>query len=120
MHSGDLGYLDDDGYLYLVDRKKDLIVRGPQHLVHRVGPDPDVVEAAVLGLPHRAGPGRRGRGPPATGRLTDLAAALQFLADRLADYKRPRLLTVVHDPLPRNAMGKLDKKVLRARVAPAP
>ena len=126
VHSGDLGYLDEDGYLYLVDRKKDLIVRGGYNISSieveaALHEHPDVVEAAVLGVPHPV----LGQDVAAVVRLRpgaslDLVATGEFLTDRLADYKRPRHLTTVTEPLPRNAMGKLDKKALRERLATSP
>ena len=125
VHSGDLGYVDDDGYLYLVDRKKDLIVRGGYNISSievegALHEHPDVVEAAVLGVPHRV----LGQDVAAVVRLRpgatlELGEIAAFLADRLADYKRPRQLTTVTEPLPRNTMGKLDKVALRQRLAGA-
>ncbi len=117
--------MDDDGYLYLVDRKKDLIVRGGYNISSievegALHEHPDVVEAAVLGVPHRV----LGQDVAAVVRLRpgatlELGEIAAFLADRLADYKRPRQLTTVTEPLPRNTMGKLDKVALRQRLAGA-
>jgi acyl-CoA synthetase (AMP-forming)/AMP-acid ligase II len=123
LHTGDLGFLDPDGYLHLVDRKKDVIVRGGYNISSlevegALHEHPDVVEAAVVGIEHRVlGQDvaavlrlRRGADPE---RL-DLDA---FLADRLTDYKRPRTVVVSEEPLPRTAMGKLDKRALREQLA---
>jgi len=119
VQSGDLGYFDQDGYLYLVDRKKDVIVRGGYNVSSievesALHEHPDVVEAAVLGIPHSV----LGQDVAAVVRLRpgasfDVAAAGTFLADRVADYKRPRKVVVCDGPLPRTAMGKLDKAALR-------
>jgi acyl-CoA synthetase (AMP-forming)/AMP-acid ligase II len=126
VHSGDLGYLDDDGYLYLVDRKKDLIVRGGYNISSievesALHEHPDVLEAAVLGVAHPV----LGQDVAAVVRLRpgaslSLESTKEFLLDRLADYKRPRQLVVQTEPLPRTAMGKLDKAGLRARFADPP
>jgi acyl-CoA synthetase (AMP-forming)/AMP-acid ligase II len=128
LKTGDLGRIDDDGYLYLVDRKKDLIIRGgfnvsaPEVEAALVA-HPDVVDAAVVGVPHsvlgedtlalvvlREGVLREGvlrDGAAAT------AAELEtFLRERLADFKVPRTYHFRTD-LPRNALGKVLKRVLR-------
>jgi acyl-CoA synthetase (AMP-forming)/AMP-acid ligase II len=123
VHTGDLGRFDDDGYLYLVDRKKDMINRGGYN-VYSIEVEsglyehPDVVEAAVVGIPHEV----LGQDVCAVVRLRDGAAPLEldalrdFLADRLADYKLPRRLVVREAPLPRSGMHKVDKKALLAEV----
>jgi acyl-CoA synthetase (AMP-forming)/AMP-acid ligase II len=119
VHTGDLGRLDDEGYLYVVDRKKDMILRGGYNVYSVEVEDglhehPDVVEAAAVGVPHHV----LGQDVCAVVRLRADAAPLTvedvraFLADRLADYKLPRRLELRTDPLPRTAMGKVDKKAL--------
>ena len=119
VRTGDLGRLDEDGYLYLVDRKKDIVISGGNNvssaevesvlLAH-----PDVAEVAVIGLPDEiygervtaVVVGRTGGQPIA-------AASLQaFAAERLAAFKVPRELRFVSE-LPRNDMGKVIKNVLR-------
>jgi acyl-CoA synthetase (AMP-forming)/AMP-acid ligase II len=119
VQSGDLGYFDNDGFLYLVDRKKDVIVRGGYNVSSievesALHEHPDVVEAAVLGVPHAI----LGQDVAAVVRLRgggtlDVVEAAEFLADRVADYKRPRRIVVCDGPLPRTPMGKLDKAALR-------
>ena len=117
LRSGDLGYLDDDGFLYLVGRKKDLIVRGghnvyPTDIESVILEHPDVREAAVVGIPHDVlGEDIAAfvvRKPDAAVGGDDLQA---FCADHLADYKRPRQVNFV-DELPRNATGKVMKHLL--------
>jgi acyl-CoA synthetase (AMP-forming)/AMP-acid ligase II len=123
LHTGDLGRLDADGYLYIVGRKKDVIIRGGNN-IHAVDVEavlhdhPDVREAAVVGIPH-----------PVLGE--DVAAAVvlvpgasaspdqlrEHCVAHLADYKVPRRITVV-DELPRNATGKVLKAELRRTLAP--
>jgi acyl-CoA synthetase (AMP-forming)/AMP-acid ligase II len=122
VQSGDLGYFDDDGFLYLVDRKKDVIVRGGYNVSSievesALHEHPDVVEAAVLGVPHPI----LGQDVAAVVRLRpggalDVETAAAFLADRVADYKCPRRLVLCPGPLPRTPMGKLDKAALREMV----
>jgi len=127
VHTGDLGYFDADGYLYLVDRKKDMINRGGYNVYSievesSLYEHPDVVEAAVVGIPHDV----LGHDVCAVVRLRDGSAPLDvgavraFLADRLADYKLPRRLVVRDAPLPRSGMHKVDKKALLAAVVGEP
>ena len=126
VQSGDLGYFDEDGFLYLVDRKKDVIVRGGYNVSSievesALHEHPDVIEAAVLGRAP-SGLGQdvaavvrlRPRGGPST-----WPRPVAFLADRVADYKRPRRIVVSTVLLPRTAMGKLDKTALREQLASA-
>src|SRR5262245_25573987 len=117
LRSGDLGYLDDDGFLYLVGRKKDLIVRGghnvyPTDIESVILEHPEVREAAVVGVPHDVlGEDIAAfvvRKPDAAVGGDELQA---FCADHLADYKRPRQVNFV-DELPRNATGKVMKHLL--------
>jgi acyl-CoA synthetase (AMP-forming)/AMP-acid ligase II len=118
LRSGDLAYLDDDGFLYICGRKKDMIIRGGNNIYATdveavILEHPDVREAAVAGVPHDV----LGEDvaawvvlrPGASLGVDDLRA---FCADRLADYKRPRIVHFV-DELPRNATGKVMKHVLR-------
>ncbi|MBV8388025.1 MAG: AMP-binding protein [Acidimicrobiia bacterium] len=123
VYTGDLGRVDEDGYLYVVDRKKDMILRGGYNIYCVEVEDglhahPDVVEAAAVGTPHKV----LGQDVCAVVRLRDGAPTLTvddvrtFLADRLADYKLPRRVEVRTEPLPRTGMGKIDKKALLAEL----
>jgi acyl-CoA synthetase (AMP-forming)/AMP-acid ligase II len=118
LRTGDLAYLDDDGFVYISGRLKDMIIRGGNNIYATdveavILEHPDVQEAAVVGVPHtvlgedvgafvvlRAGT-----------TLTD-DDLTSFCAQRLADYKRPRHLWFVAE-LPRNATGKVMKHKLR-------
>ncbi|MGN7135013.1 class I adenylate-forming enzyme family protein [Rhodococcoides corynebacterioides] len=117
LHTGDIGFLDDDGYLTLVDRLKDMIIRGgeniaPSEVENVLQTNPDVLEVAVVGHPDPV----YGEIPVAhvvarSGR----AIATEDLADlcerTLARYKRP-VAYVVHDALPKSAIGKILKRSL--------
>jgi len=121
LRLGDVGYLDEDGFLYLVDRKKDMIIRGgmnvyPKELESLLHADPRVVECAVVGAPHP----RYGEVPhafvrPAPGAGLDESDVLAIVNDRLARYKHLAGATVVDD-FPRNALGKIVKRELRDRL----
>ena len=121
FHTGDVGYLDGDGYLYLVDRKKDLIVSGGENVasleVERVLYEhPAVLEAAVVGRPDA----RWGEAPVAfvalrEGAKTTGAELREFCLGRLAKFKVPKDVFFTGS-LPRNPSGKVLKRVLREDV----
>lgn len=116
VHTGDIGHLDADGYLYLVDRQKDLIIRGGYNIscveVENVLHDhPAVAEAAVFGVPHDVLGEDVVAAVVLSGEATDDELAA-FCRERLASYKVPRRF-VHRDSLPRNAMGKALKRRLR-------
>jgi acyl-CoA synthetase (AMP-forming)/AMP-acid ligase II len=117
LRSGDLGYLDEDGFLYLVGRKKDLIIRGgnniyPTDVEAVLLEHPDVQEAAVIGVPHTVlGEDVAAFVVVRADRDLDVETLLAFASERLADYKRPRQVFFV-DELPRNATGKVMKHQL--------
>jgi long-chain acyl-CoA synthetase len=118
LHTGDLGYEDEDGYLFVVDRKKDLVIRGgynvyPREIEEVLYQHPQISEAAVIGRPDE----RLGEEvvavvalkPGATVTPEELVA---FCRNRLAAYKYPREVRLV-DELPKGATGKILKKELR-------
>jgi acyl-CoA synthetase (AMP-forming)/AMP-acid ligase II len=118
LYSGDLARLDEDGYLYIVGRKKDVIIRGGNN-VHAVDIEavllehPEVVEAGVVGIPHEVlGEDVAAvvvRAETSTVTADELRA---HCAARLADYKVPRRIEF-SDELPRNATGKILKEKLK-------
>jgi O-succinylbenzoic acid--CoA ligase len=119
LHTGDLGYLDDDGYLYVLDRRTDLIVSGgenvyPAEVEAVLLAHPAVDEACVVGISD----GEWGQRVVASvhvtnGNVLDEAELVNFCRARLAGYKVPREIRWV-DELPRNAAGKLLRRGLRA------
>jgi long-chain acyl-CoA synthetase len=125
LRSGDLGYLDEDGFLYLVGRKKDLIVRGghnvyPTDIEAVILEHPGVQEAAVVGVPHEVLGEDIAAFVVAKPSTTVGGDELQaFCASHLADYKRPRHVSFV-DSLPRNATGKVMKHLLVEGTTAAP
>jgi fatty-acyl-CoA synthase len=122
FHSGDLARRDDEGYLWLVDRKKDLIVSGGENIypaeVERVLlTHPSVSDAAVIGVPHP----RWVETPLAVvvgqdGGVVDQAELIDHCRRHLATFKKPSGIVVV-DALPRNAAGKVLKRQLRETYA---
>jgi long-chain acyl-CoA synthetase len=118
LYTGDIGHRDEDGFFYITDRKKDMvIVNGinvyPRQVEEVMYQFPGVREAAVVGIPDP----RRGEQPVGfvvlnEGTTLDPKALLVFLRERLADYKVPRALHLVF-ALPRNATGKVLKTQLR-------
>jgi fatty-acyl-CoA synthase len=122
FHSGDLLRADEDGYLYVVDRKKDMIISGGENVYCAevesvVACHPKVGSVAVIGVPHE----RWGEVPlavivPRGDAAPDTAEIEAFARQRLATYKVPRRIAVV-DQLPLNASGKVRKDVLRRTFA---
>jgi acyl-CoA synthetase (AMP-forming)/AMP-acid ligase II len=119
LHTGDVGYLDGDGYLYIVDRKKDMIVTGGSNVYAREVEEalleiPAVRDAAVIGIPHRIwGEAVTAVLVPA-GADRDSEAVMTACRARLAGYRVPKRIEWVTD-LPRNAYGKVLKHQLRER-----
>jgi acyl-CoA synthetase (AMP-forming)/AMP-acid ligase II len=121
LHSGDLGYLDDDGHLWIVGRQKEVIIRGghnvvPAEVEAALFEHAAVAQAAVSGVPHPV----LGEDVAAWVVLRDAATTDElraFLLGRLADFKVPRHITVV-DALPRNESGKVIKSRLESGAHP--
>jgi acyl-CoA synthetase (AMP-forming)/AMP-acid ligase II len=119
LKTGDIGYLDEDNYLFIVDRKKDIIIRGGENISCQeveaaIYAHPSVSEACVFGIPDD----RLGEVPAAVifcedDRCLGPDALADFLDERLAAFKLPARVWIHHDPLPKLGTGKIDKKTLR-------
>ncbi len=118
--TGDLGRLDDDGYLHIVGRNKDLIISGgyniyPKEIELVLDDQPGVLESAVIGIPHPDfGETVLGVIVPEAGQSPDLEAVMEAVRTSLARFKHPRELILLEE-LPRNTMGKVQKNILRER-----
>jgi fatty-acyl-CoA synthase len=118
LHTGDLGYLDDEQFMFIVGRKKDMIISGgmniyPSEIEEVLREHPTVLDVAVIGVPHK----RWGETVCAVielaeGAQLDEPALIEFCRSRLASYKKP---TVIHavDAIPRTSIGKPKKFLLR-------
>jgi len=122
FHTGDLGRVDEDGYVYIVDRKKDLIIVGglnvyPREVEEVLYTHPHVAEAAVIGVPD----GLRGEVPKAyvvlkPGKSVTPRELTVYCLKRLANFKCPRYVEIVPS-LPRTSTGKIDKKQIKEGLA---
>ena len=120
LYTGDMGYRDEDGFIFIVDRRKDIIISGGENIASREVEEvlyahPAVHEATVIGVPDREWgeavkaivalkPGFAGK--------VDEAELIEFCRPRLAGYKRPRSIDFISE-LPKNAVGKIDKGSLK-------
>ncbi|MDB5677741.1 class I adenylate-forming enzyme family protein [Sphingomonas bacterium] len=119
VRTGDLARLDDEGFVYIVDRAKDMVIRGGENIYSSevenvLYAHPAVTDCAVIGLPHRT----LGEEPAAVVHLapgeTASEAELQaWVRERIAAFKTPVAIRFVHETLPRNANGKIMKKDLK-------
>ena len=120
LKTGDVARLDDEGFLFIVDRKKDMLIRGGENIycieveevLYR---HPAVMDAGVIGLPHRT----LGEEPAAVVTLKAGMSATEeelraFVCEHLAAFKAPVRIAFSDKPLPRNAPGKIMKPQLRA------
>jgi acyl-CoA synthetase (AMP-forming)/AMP-acid ligase II len=120
LHTGDLGYRSADGYLFITDRLKDVIVSGGENVYSREVEDvlsahPGVLEVAVVGIPSaRWGESVHAEVVARTGATLDADDLMAHCRQRLAGYKTPKSVTVVDD-LPKNASGKILKREVRRK-----
>ena len=119
LHSGDIGYVDEEGYLYITDRAKDMIIRGGENVYcveieNRLVEHPAIAEAAVIGVPHQSlGEEVKAVVRVEPGMTITESEVKAWVAQTLANFKVPAYVDIVKEPLPRNASGKLLKNVLR-------
>lgn len=120
IHTGDLGYRDHRGYFYVVDRKTDMIISGaenvyPIEVENIISAHPDVLEVAVIGVPHpRWGEAVKAIVVARDGRHPDAAAIIESCRGKLAGFKIPKSVDFI-DSIPRNASGKITKNPLREK-----
>ncbi|MEO6654330.1 MAG: class I adenylate-forming enzyme family protein [Ilumatobacteraceae bacterium] len=123
LRSGDIGHVDDEGFVYVSDRAKDMVLRGGENIYcaeveAAIYEHPAVYEAAVYGIPDE----RLGEELACHVMVKDrapltIADLQQFVGERLAKFKVPTKVTIVTEQLPRNASGKILKRELRESVA---
>ena len=119
VRTRDIGRIDENGYVYVLDRADDMIVSGgfniwPAELESAIADHPEIVEVAVFAVPHE----RWGETPMAVCRVapdaTVTAAEItELVRGALGSYKKPGAVEFTHDPLPKNVVGKLLRKALR-------
>ncbi len=121
FHSGDMGYVDEDGFFFIVDRKKELIIRGgfnvyPREVEEVLYAHPAVAAAAVIGVPdERLGEEVKAIVQLKPGQTATPAELIAYCKDRVAAYKYPRTLEFI-DQLPIGPTGKILKRELKARL----
>jgi acyl-CoA synthetase (AMP-forming)/AMP-acid ligase II len=118
FHSGDAGYMDEEGFIFIKDRIKDMILSGseniyPAEVEAALAGHPDIIEVAVIGIPD-AKWGETVKAVAVKRPGSDLTqdTLINWTSDKLAGFKRPQSVDFV-DALPRNASGKLLKRTLR-------
>ncbi len=120
VHTGDVGYMDENGYFYMFDRKDDMILSGgyniwPTELENVLATHPQVVEVVAFGVPHE----RFGESPYAIVRVKDVTVVtehelIEMCAVELGSYKKPIKVEIWTDSLPRTPVGKVSRKLIRA------
>ncbi len=119
LYTGDIGYLDQDGYLFIIDRAKDMILRAGENVYcveieNCLAEHPEIVEAAVIGVPDRdLGEKVKAIVRRTEGSRLDSAGVQAHVASRLAKFKVPEIVAFTDEPLPRNPAGKILKNLLR-------
>ena len=119
MHTGDGGYMDEDGFVYVVDRIKDMIITGGENVYSTevenvVAQYPGVLQCAVIGIPDpRWGEAVHVIVVVKAGSTVDAAELIAFCKERIAGYKCPHSVDVRTDPLPMSGAGKILKRELR-------
>lgn len=120
LHTGDVAYMDDDGYVYIVDRLKDMIISGGENVYsteveNAISLMPGVLQVAVIGVPHpKWGEAVHAIVVPREGAEITEEAVIAYARQKLAAYKCPRSVTIRTEPLPVSGAGKVLKNELRA------
>ena len=124
FRTGDAARIDDDGFIYVVDRLKDMVLRGGENVYcaeveAAIFEHPSVADVAVVGVPHPS----LGEEVAAVvilqpGATLTVAELQEFVAQRIARFKVPSIVLIRDEPIPRNATGKVLKKDLRAELSP--
>ncbi|HWS76084.1 MAG TPA: long-chain-fatty-acid--CoA ligase [Quisquiliibacterium sp.] len=120
LHTGDLGYMDEDGFVYIVDRLKDMIITGGENVYSAeveaaIYSHPGVAQCAVIGIPHeRWGEAVHAIVSPSPGAVLDPDAIIAHCRTLIAAYKCPRSVEVRTEPLPLSGANKISKPALRA------
>jgi acyl-CoA synthetase (AMP-forming)/AMP-acid ligase II len=120
IHTGDLGYMDEDGFIYLVDRKNDMIITGGMNVFsieveNVLSQHPAVAETIVVGIPdEKWGEMVLGIVVKTSGKEVSETDLLEYCRDRLAAFQRPKRIEF-YDSLPRTVYGKLDKKTVKKK-----
>ena len=119
LHTGDAGFMDDEGYVYVTDRIKDMIITGGENVYsveveQAIYAMDGVDQCCVVGVPHEKwGEAVHAIVVPKAGSAIDRTAVLAHCAECLANYKRPLEVTIREEPLPVSGAGKILKRVLR-------
>lgn len=123
LHTGDIARMDEDHYIYIVDRKKDLVIRGgynvyPREIEEVMYQIPGILEVAVFGIPHDDfGEEVAALVVLQEGARIDADEIREFVKQRVAPYKYPRIIKIVPDALPKSGTGKILKKEIRKKFA---
>ncbi len=122
LYTGDIAYMDEEGYFFIVDRKKDLIISGgyniyPREIEEVLYEHPKVLDAAVIGVPHKTrGEIVKAYVVPKPGQTIDKKEIVAFCRKKLANFKVPRKIEI-RDELPKTIVGKVLKRNLKEEIS---